>query len=86
VVAALTHFPTSNQRAKVIKFSNDGNAAITQNCPLHAVAAITFNLSQLSVISVLSILLSHFQHRVVGMQTNKKWLTPFFVCEVWFEI
>jgi hypothetical protein len=40
VVAALTHFPTSYQRAKVIKFSNEGNAAITQNCPLYGVAAI----------------------------------------------
>ena len=34
VVAAFTHFPTSYQRAKVIKFSNEGSAAITQNCPL----------------------------------------------------
>jgi len=36
VVAAHTHFPASYQRAKVIKFSNEGNAAITQNCPLVA--------------------------------------------------
>jgi len=34
VVAALTHFPTSYLRTKVIKFSNDGSAAIMQNCPL----------------------------------------------------
>jgi len=39
VVAAFTHFPTSYQRAKVVKFPNEGNAAITQNCPLYDVAA-----------------------------------------------
>jgi len=52
VVAAHTHFPTSYQRAKVIKFSNEGNAAITQNCPLGEgrsylpsfFSAVTFNI------------------------------------------
>ena len=39
VVAAHSHFPTSYQRAKIVFFSNEGNAAITQNCPLWAVAA-----------------------------------------------
>jgi hypothetical protein len=44
VVAAFTHFPTSYQRAKVIKFSNEGNAAITQNCPL-AVSGFQYFIS-----------------------------------------
>jgi len=41
VVAALTHSPTSYQRAKLIKFSNEGNAAITQNCSLAEGVAIS---------------------------------------------